>query len=106
MGENTNVKAVEHVRLEELLDGDISILPLEFDHLFDLGHLKGDKAVGEFVEALFAAGDTVRVIDGPFASFDGTVEDYDQVRQRLRVVVSIFGRSTPLDLEDKQVEAA
>lgn len=55
-------------------------------------------------EIKFKKGDQVKVIEGPFANFIGNVEDIDQDRSRLRVMVSIFGRSTPVDLAVLEVE--
>lgn len=57
-------------------------------------------------EAAYSRGDNVRITDGPFISFTGTVEDVNVEQGKLKVMVSIFGRATPVELDFLQVEKA
>jgi transcriptional antiterminator NusG len=52
----------------------------------------------------YDTGDTVRVVDGPFANFNGSIEEVNPEKGRVRVLVSIFGRSTPVELDFMQIE--
>jgi transcriptional antiterminator NusG len=76
---------------------------MEVDNILGMIEDKKDKPKPEIK---FRVGDQVKVIEGPFANFVGTVEQIDHDRARLRVSVSIFGRATPVDLAVLEVDKA
>jgi transcriptional antiterminator NusG len=59
---------------------------------------------GEYVNIPYIVGETVKVIDGPFNSFSGVIEEINEEKKKLKVMVKIFGRKTPLELGFMQVE--
>jgi transcriptional antiterminator NusG len=69
-----------------------------------LGRVDEMSASEEEVEVPFFVGETVKVTDGPFSSFEGTIEAVDNERKKLTVSVKIFGRKTPMELSFMQVE--
>jgi len=66
--------------------------------------LKGMTAEAPKVKMSFQMGDTVRIIDGPFADFRGEIDEINQERGKIRVLVSFFGRETPVELDFLQAE--
>ncbi len=58
----------------------------------------------EKVENIYKIGDYVQIVDGPFTDFSGTISEINEEKQRLKVMVTIFGRSTPVDLDFLQVK--
>ena len=66
------------------------------------GAIKGEKNVR--VKQSYAVGDKVKIIDGPFASFSGDIDEVNTEKDRLRVTVQIFGRATPVEVSLMQVE--
>ena len=77
---------------------DGKAVPLTEQEMLDLGVEHHE------IHVAYAIGDTVKVTDGPLAGFNGTVEELEPEKDRVRVVVSMFGRETPVDLELDQVE--
>lgn len=77
---------------------DGKAIPLTEQEIYALGVEHHEIVVG------YALGDTVKVIDGPLEGFLGTVDELDAEKDRVRVIVSMFGRETPVDLELDQVE--
>ena len=69
-----------------------------------LGRVDELSAQEEEHEVPFVVGETVKVTDGPFSSFQGTIETVDNERKKLTVSVKIFGRKTPMELSFTQVE--
>lgn len=66
------------------------------------GEIKGEKAPR--IKQSFAVGESVKIIDGPFDSFTGTIEEVNVEKNKLRVMVGIFGRATPVEVDLLQVE--
>lgn len=66
------------------------------------GEFKGEK--GARPKQTFTVGESVRIIDGPFSTFTGTVDEVNQEKGKLRVMVGIFGRSTPVEVDFLQAE--
>ena len=69
-----------------------------------LGKVDELNETDEEINIPFFVGETVKVIDGPFNGFSGTIEEVNEEKKKLKVMVKIFGRKTPLELSFMQVE--
>ena len=78
--------------------------PISDDEIKRILGQVSETAVSQKAGINFEIGEKVKVCDGPFASFNGLIEEIDEEKSRLKVSVSIFGRATPVDLEFNQVE--
>jgi len=92
---------------ERLVDGARKKVPVpmrQADVKRILGKVDELAASDEELEVAFRIGEMVKVIDGPFNSFQGVIEDVNNEQKKLKVMVKIFGRQTPLELNFIQVE--
>lgn len=89
--------------LGEVKGGDpVPLRPAEVNRL--LGKVDELSVQDESINIPFIIGETIKVIDGPFNGFNGTVEKINEEKRKLEVMVKIFGRKTPLELSYMQVE--
>lgn len=79
-------------------------IPLQEDEVRRILGRVEERKGEEIIEIPFKKGDPVKVIDGPFTDFAGVVEEIHREKKKLKVMVSIFGRSTPVELDFLQVE--
>jgi transcriptional antiterminator NusG len=86
------------------LGADNKPMPISDDEAMRILHQVKEGVERPKPSITFEIGEQVKVADGPFASFQGHVEEVDEERSRLKVAVSIFGRPTPVELEFGQVE--
>ena len=79
-------------------------VPLQEDEIRRILGRVEERQDEEIIEIPYSEGDPVKVIDGPFTDFAGVVEEINREKKKLKVMVSIFGRSTPVELDFLQVE--
>jgi transcriptional antiterminator NusG len=89
-----------------LVGRDHTPIPLPEAEVREILDRAASGAVKARPKTIFAVGDRVKIIDGPFREFTGTVEESNPDRARVKVALSVFGRPTPVILEPMQVEAA
>jgi transcription termination/antitermination protein NusG len=80
----------------------VPLRPAEVNRI--LGKVDAINEAGDNVEVPYTQGEAVKVIDGPFNGFSGVVEEINEEKRKLRVIVKIFGRRTPVELNYMQVE--
>ena len=93
-------------RVTGFVGGGNSPVPLSADEVNQILYRQASSAERPRPKMTFEKNDTVRIVDGPFASFSGKVDEVNPERGTLRVMVTIFGRATPVELEFLQVEKA
>src|ERR1700722_11308221 len=93
-------------RVTGFVGGGNSPLPLSADEVNQILYRQQSSAERPRPKMTFEKNDSVRIVEGPFANFSGKVDEVNQERGTLRVMVTIFGRATPVELEFLQVEKA
>src|ERR687886_761067 len=91
-------------RVTGFVGGGTSPVPLSADEVNQVLYRQASSAERPRPKMTFEKNDTVRIVDGPFANFSGKVDEVNTERGTLRVMVTIFGRATPVELEFLQVE--
>jgi transcriptional antiterminator NusG len=93
-------------RVTGFVGGGNSPVPLSADEVNQILYRQQSSAERPRPKMTFEKNDSVRIVEGPFANFSGKVDEVNQERGTLRVMVTIFGRATPVELEFLQVEKA
>jgi transcriptional antiterminator NusG len=93
-------------RVTGFVGGGTAPVPLSADEVNQILYRQASSAERPRPKMTFEKNDTVRIVDGPFANFSGKVDEVNTDRGTLRVMVTIFGRATPVELEFLQVEKA
>ncbi|MCC6368960.1 MAG: KOW motif-containing protein, partial [Bryobacterales bacterium] len=91
-------------RVTGFVGGGNTPVPLTPEDVHQILYRQASSAERPRPKLTFEKGETVRIIDGPFANFSGKVDEVNTERSTLRVLVTIFGRATPVELEFLQVE--
>ncbi len=110
--------------VEAKLEGEVALVIKNFPTVLDFITVKSGKPIPmtdgevkrilktvddsidsvEASEQTYIVGETIRIIDGPFKNFDGVIEEVNNEKQKMKVIVKIFGRKTPVELSNYQVE--